>query len=424
METQTLEGVATETENAPEMVKVLVEKRDGRVVDFDPINIISAVKSAFADLDKKIGPQEERLIRDIANQVEAEIKDRYNGPAKIEDIQNLVEHGLIEDHLYDVARTYTNYRLNKDIERAKATDINEAVRRLVDRDEALVRENANKDSNVYSTQRDLLAGAVSKASAFSMLPDAVSNAHMKGDIHFHDADYSPFTAQSNCSLPNYWDMLANGFTLGNAPMGSPNSISIAATQITQIMKDVASSQYGGQTANRADEHFAEYAKKDYDKFLEQAHEIMPDDLPIEIAERQVRMAKAVEPKRLHFEKDRPALPMDEPFDKTSDRLQQLREIWAKIQTRKAIYDAMQTMEYQINSNRVSNGQTPFVTVGFGLGTDWFAREIQRAIFLNRIRGLGSEHHTAIFPKLVFTIKHGVNADPGAPNYELKQLALE
>ena len=209
METQTLEGVATETENAPEMVKVLVEKRDGRVVDFDPINIISAVKSAFADLDKKIGPQEERLIRDIANQVEAEIKDRYNGPAKIEDIQNLVEHGLIEDHLYDVARTYTNYRLNKDIERAKATDINEAVRRLVDRDEALVRENANKDSNVYSTQRDLLAGAVSKASAFSMLPDAVSNAHMKGDIHFHDADYSPFTAQSNCSLPNYWDMLAN-----------------------------------------------------------------------------------------------------------------------------------------------------------------------------------------------------------------------
>ena len=153
-----------------------------------------------------------------------------------------------------------------------------------------------------------------------MLPDAVSNAHMKGDIHFHDADYSPFTAQSNCSLPNYWDMLANGFTLGNAPMGSPNSISIAATQITQIMKDVASSQYGGQTANRADEHFAEYAKKDYDKFLEQAHEIMPDDLPIEIAERQVRMAKAVEPKRLHFEKDRPALPMDEPFDKTSDRL--------------------------------------------------------------------------------------------------------
>lgn len=85
---------------------------------------------------------------------------------------------------------------------------------------------------------------------------------------------------------------------------------------------------------------------------------------------------------------------------------------------------MQTMEYQINSNRVSNGQTPFVTVGFGLGTDWFSREVQRAILLNRIRGLGKEHHTAIFPKLVFTVQHGVNADPGDPNYDLKQLALE
>ena len=85
---------------------------------------------------------------------------------------------------------------------------------------------------------------------------------------------------------------------------------------------------------------------------------------------------------------------------------------------------MQTMEYQINSNRVSNGQTPFVTVGFGLGTDWFAREVQRAILLNRIRGLGKDHHTAIFPKLVFTVRHGVNADPGDPNYDLKQLALE
>lgn len=422
METQVLGAMNATSATTAE--KVLVEKRDGRVVDFDPINIISAVKSAFADLDKKIGPQEEQMIRGIANQVEAEIKERYNGPAKIEDIQNLVEHGLIEDHLYDVARTYTNYRLNKDIERAKATDINEAVSRLVNRDESLVRENANKDSNVYSTQRDLLAGAVSKASAFSMLPDAVSNAHMKGDIHFHDADYSPFTAQSNCSLPNYWDMLANGFTLGNAPMGSPNSISIAATQITQIMKDVASSQYGGQTANRADEHLAEYAKKDYAKFLEQAHEIMPDDLPIEIAERQVTLSKNVEPKRLHFEADRAPLPMDEPFHKEAGRLEQLREVWAKIQTRKAIYDAMQTMEYQINSNRVSNGQTPFVTVGFGLGTDWFSREVQRAIFLNRIRGLGSEHHTAIFPKLVFSVKHGINADEGDPNYDMKQLALE
>ena len=403
--------------------KVLVEKRDGRVVDFDPVNIISAVKSAFADLDKQVGPEEEKLIRGFADQIEGEITERYNGPAKIEDIQNLVEHALIDAHLYDVARAYTNYRLDKDIQRAKATDVNEAVSRFINQDPTLIHENANKDANVYATQRDLLAGAVSKAAAFNMLPPAVANAHMKGDIHFHDADYSPFTAQSNCSLPNFWDMLANGFTLGNAPMASPKSIAIAATQITQIMKDVASSQYGGQTANRADEHLAAYAKKDYEKFLEEARETIPDGMPVEFARRQVENAKANEPAKLHFGSREP-LPMDTPFHTDVDELEQEREILAKVRPRKSIYDAMQTMEYQINSNRVSNGQTPFVTVGFGLGTDWFAREVQRAILLNRIRGLGKDHHTAIFPKLVFTVRHGVNADPGDPNYDLKQLALE
>ncbi|WP_034524149.1 anaerobic ribonucleoside-triphosphate reductase [Bifidobacterium sp. AGR2158] len=420
MEAEVLEAPMTQPKTA---AKVLVEKRDGRIVDFDPVNIIVAVKSAFADLNKEVGPEEERMISDIADQVEGEIKERYNGPARIEDIQNLVEHALIDDHLYEVARTYTTYRLNKDIQRAKATDINEAVKRLVNKDESLVRENANKDSNVYATQRDLLAGAVSKASAFSMLPDAVSNAHMKGDIHFHDADYSPFTSMNNCSLPDFGDMLRHGFALGNAMMDSPKSIGTAATQITQIIKDIAGAQYGGQTVNRADEMLEEYARRDYAKNLNMAQALIPDSMPIEVAEDMVKGLKAQEPDWLHFENREP-LPADTAFDEDLPEIDQLREIYAKIMTRKAIYDAMQTMEYQINSNRVSNGQTPFVTVGFGLGTSWFAREIQRAILLNRIRGLGKDRHTAIFPKLVFTIKHGVNADPGDPNYDLKQLALE
>lgn len=403
--------------------RVLVQKRDGRVVDFDPINIIEAVRSAFQDLDKEVGPQEEQLICDLADQVEGEIQGRYKGPARIEDIQSLVEHGLVEDHLYDVARCYTTYRLNKDIDRAKATDINEAVNRLVNRDPKLVKENANKDSNVYATQRDLLAGAVSKASAFSMLPKDVANAHMKGDIHFHDADYSPFTAMTNCSLPNFANMLKEGFELGNAMMDSPKSIGTAATQITQIIKDIAGDQYGGQTVNRADEMLSEYAKKDYDKHLKMAQAMIPDSMSIAVARDMVDGLKAQEPDNLHFE-GRDPLPQDEPFHADAPELERIREVYAKIMTRKAIYDAMQTMEYQINSNRVSNGQTPFVTVGFGLGTDWFAREIQRAIFLNRIRGLGKDRHTAIFPKLVFTVKHGINADKCDPNYDMKKLALE
>lgn len=424
MEITTLaEPIADAKEADGTAAGIKVEKRDGRVVDFDRLNIYNAIAAAYKELHKPIGGQERRVIEAMVDQVESEIADRYTKPVKIEDIQNLVEHELINEHEYDVARAYTSYRLNRDIERSKATDINEAVKRLTSRDESLVRENANKDSNVYATQRDLLAGAVSKATAFSMLPKDVSNAHMKGDIHFHDADYSPFTAQSNCSLPDFGDMLEHGFALGNAMMDSPKSIMTASTQITQIIKDIASSQYGGQTVNRCDEMMSRYAEIDYRKNLDMASLVMPDGMPLDAAQRLVDALREREPKALHLEEGQTIAP-DVPFDTTVSQLEQLRQIYAKLLTRKAIYDAMQTMEYQINSNRVSNGQTPFVTVGFGLGTSWFAREIQRAILLVRIRGLGKDRHTAIFPKLVFTIRHGVNADPGDPNYDIKQLALE
>ncbi|MEK0307092.1 anaerobic ribonucleoside-triphosphate reductase [Bifidobacterium favimelis] len=402
---------------------IMVEKRDGRIVDFDPVNIMNAIEAAFVDVKTEVGPEEKQEIRTMTQTVQSEIRDRYTNPVKIEDIQTLVEHALVNAHRYETARAYTSYRLDRDIQRAKATDVNEAVHRLTSKDETLVRENANKDANVYATQRDLLAGAVSKASAFSMLPKDVSNAHMKGDIHFHDADYSPFTAETNCSLPNFGDMLEHGFELGNAMMDSPKSIGTAATQITQIIKDIAGSQYGGQTVNRADELLEKYARLDYKKNYAMAEAVLPDEEPVDVARDVVRGLKAREAGWLHLD-DRAPIGEDSPFDLDAPDMVRLRQVYAKILTRKNIYDAMQTMEYQINSNRVSNGQTPFVTVGFGLGTSWFSREIQRAIFLIRIRGLGKDRHTAIFPKLVFTIKHGLNADEGDPNYDMKQLALE
>ena len=425
MDTQVVASRAEErnTSERDSVDGILVEKRDGRIVDFDPVNIMNAIEAAFTDVMHEIGPDDRQEIRRMALTVQSEIRDRYTNPVKIEDIQTLVEHALVNAHLYEIARAYTSYRLDRDIQRAKATDVNEAVHRLTSKDESLVRENANKDANVYATQRDLLAGAVSKASAFSMLPKDVSNAHMKGDIHFHDADYSPFTAETNCSLPNFSDMLEHGFELGNAMMDSPKSIGTAATQITQIIKDIAGSQYGGQTVNRCDEMLDSYARLDYKKNYTMAEAVLPDEEPIEVAKEVVRGLKAREADWLHLD-DREPIGEDAPFDLDAPEMVRLRQVYAKILTRKNIYDAMQTMEYQINSNRVSNGQTPFVTVGFGLGTSWFAREIQRAIFLIRIRGLGKDRHTAIFPKLVFTIKHGLNADEGDPNYDMKQLALE
>ena len=410
-----------------EPVSIMVEKRDGRLVAFDRTCIVSTVSAAYGDLGRKIGPRELRAIDRLAADVESGLREHSavagSAPVRIDEIRNMVEHALIAADQDEVAEAYTSWRRRKDIERAKAGDVNEAVKRLLDRDKSLVNENANKDSKVFATQRDLLAGSVSKALALSMLPADVANAHLKGQIHFHDADYSPFTAMTNCSLPDFSGMLARGFVLGNARMESPRSIGTAATQITQIIKDVAGAQYGGQTVNRCDEMLEPYARLDYRKNLDMARMILLDGMGPDLAEQIVTALKEREPGWLHFEEREP-LPADTPFDEDAPRLVQLRQIYAKILTRKAIYDAMQTMEYQINSNRVSNGQTPFVTVGFGLGISWFAREIQRAIFLNRIRGLGAERRTAIFPKLVFTVKDGLNSRPGDPNYDLKQLALE
>ncbi len=422
--------LAQEREASP--VRALtVEKRDGRTVAFESSKVIASVSAAVVDAGHPLDRIAEDMIIRIAEDVESELTASASvsptlptlPTTSVSHIRSLVEAALVEARAEDVAQAYAATRLDREIARTKATDVNEAVARLTGGDKSLINENANKDSDVYATQRDLLAGAVSKARALSMLPADVSNAHLKGDIHFHDADYSPFTAMTNCSLPDFGNMLEHGFVLGNALMDSPRSIETATTQITQIIKDVAGCQYGGQTVNRCDEMLERYARMDYAKNLDMSTVVLPDDVEVSVAEHVVEALKAREPGWLHFEEREP-LPVDVAFDKDAPRLVQLREIYAKILTRKAIYDAMQTMEYQINSNRVSNGQTPFVTVGFGLGTSWFAREIQRAIFLNRIRGLGAERHTAIFPKLVFTIKHGINADPGDPNYDLKQLALE
>ena len=233
---------------------------------------------------------------------------------------------------------------------------------------------------IFNTQRDLTAGIVGKSIGLKMLPSHVANAHQKGDIHYHDLDYHPYTPMTNCCLIDFKGMLNNGFKIGNADVESPKSIQTATAQISQIIANVASSQYGGCSADRIDELLAPFAERNYEKHLADAQEW------IEGEERQ--------------------------------------KAFAQKKTKKDIFDAMQSLEYEINTLFTSNGQTPFTSLGFGLGTNWFEREIQRAILQIRINGLGIEKRTAIFPKLIFTIKRGVNAQPTDPNYDIKQLALE
>lgn len=364
----------------PETSQMKVIKRDGRHVDFDEQKINEALIKAEKKIHGSLSPLTYEKIQMIADLVVQEIKSRFAENVKIYEIQNIVEHILLEKNEYELAEEYINYRTKRDFARSKATDINFSIEKLINKDQTVVNENANKDSNVFNTQRDLTAGIVGKSIGLKMLPPHIANAHQKGDIHYHDLDYHPYTPMTNCCLIDFKGMLNNGFKIGNAEVESPKSIQTATAQISQIIANVASSQYGGCSADRTDELLAPFAELNYKKHLKDAEEW------IDSPERQKEYAKA--------------------------------------KTKKDIFDAMQSLEYEINTLFTSNGQTPFTSLGFGLRENWFEREIQKAILQIRINGLGSEKRTAIFPKLIFTLKKGVNLNPEDPNYDIKQLALE
>ena len=356
-----------------------IKKRDGRIVDFDATKISTAITKA-AESVAKLSPRDVLTIDHLTDTVTAKIRDRYHDDVEIAEIQTVVEQTLIAAEKYDWAEAYTQYRLKRDLARKQKQDVNYNVARLVNRDKSVVNENANKDSRVFSTQRDLTAGAVAKAIGLKMLPPAVANAHLRGDIHWHDLDYTPFMAETNCCLIDFDYMLNHGFSIGNAEVEPAHSIQVAVTQMTQIIANVASSQYGGCSSDRTDQVLAPFAEKNYQKHLREFGDVIDDPTTLK--------ALAVK------------------------------------QTKKDIYDALQTLEYQVNTLYSTQGQTPFVTVGFGLGTSWIEREIQKDILKIRILGLGKERRTAIFPKLVFTLKRGLNLNSEDPNYDIKQLAIE
>ncbi|MGT2547671.1 anaerobic ribonucleoside-triphosphate reductase [Streptococcus milleri] len=370
--------IALKEETIQGFADIYVEKRDGRRVAFDADKIYKALVKASQEVTT-MTPLLEAKLEGITNKIVAEVIERFPAGVKIYEIQNIVEHELLQANEYAIAESYITYRTQRDFARSKATDINFTIGKLLNKDQAVVNENANKDSDVFNTQRDLTAGIVGKSIGLQMLPPHVANAHQKGDIHYHDLDYSPYTPMTNCCLIDFKGMLKNGFKIGNAEVESPKSIQTATAQISQIIANVASSQYGGCSADRIDEVLAPYAEKNYEKHLKDAREWV-------VPEKQEEFA------------------------------------WEK--TKKDIYDAMQSLEYEINTLFTSNGQTPFTSLGFGLGTNRFEREIQKAILQIRIKGLGSEHRTAIFPKLIFTLKRGLNLEPDSPNYDIKQLALE
>ena len=346
-----------------------VKKNDGYQMPFGLYKIIHILQQM------NISTSDQELIM-------AQLADSWAGQDQVTtaEIRHTLLAVLREQGLNDAADQYLTVRHQQLADWEVQTNPEKRLARLQSKDPTLVHENANKDSNVFNTQRDLTAGTVGKTLGLKMMPEHVAKAHLRGDIHWHDLDYTPWSPMTNCCLIDFKEMLTNGFKIGNAEVESPKSIQTATAQMAQIIANVASSQYGGCSADRIDEVLEPFALRNYEKHLRESAEFIDDP------------------------------------DK--------QERFAKKRTKKDIYDAMQGLEYEINTLFSSQGQTPFTTLGFGLGTSWIAREIQKSILRIRIAGLGREKRTAIFPKLVFTIKRGLNLQPGDPNYDIKQLAVE
>ncbi|AIN18131.1 anaerobic ribonucleoside-triphosphate reductase [Yersinia frederiksenii Y225] len=349
-------------------------KRDGCQVPFDEVRIKEAVERAALAVGVVDADYCATVARVVAQTMENQSK------VDIRDIQTAVENQLMAGQYKQLARAYIEYRHDRDISRELRGRLNQEIRGLVEQsNQALLNENANKDSKVIPTQRDLLAGIVAKHYAKQhILPRDVVLAHERGEIHYHDLDYAPFFPMFNCMLIDLNGMLTQGFKMGNAEIEPPKSISTATAVTAQIIAQVASHIYGGTTINRIDEVLAPFVTESFNK-----HKAVAEEWQIPDAAG-----------------------------------------YAMSRTEKECYDAFQSLEYEVNTLHTANGQTPFVTFGFGLGTSWQSRMIQQAILRNRIAGLGKNRKTAVFPKLVFAIRDGLNHKFGDANYDIKQLALE
>ncbi|QCE35744.1 anaerobic ribonucleoside-triphosphate reductase [Acetobacteraceae bacterium] len=355
-------------------MKPVVVKRDGCQVLFNEIRIREAVQHAAEAAGIDDPDYCVTVAREVASQLEGQKK------VDIREIQEAVENQLMAGPYKKLARVYIEYRHDRDVAREQRGRLTQEISGLLEQNNpALLNENANKDSKVIPTQRDLLAGIVAKHYAKRhFLPRDVVLAHERGEIHYHDLDYSPFFPMFNCMLIDLKGMLTQGFKMGNAEIEPPRSISTATAVTAQIIAQVASHIYGGTTINCIDEILEPYVKISYQKHKQIAQEWGISDV----------------------------------------------EAYAQSRTEKECYDAFQSLEYEVNTLHTANGQTPFVTFSFGLGTSWEARLIQQSILRNRLAGLGKNHKTAVFPKLVFVIRQGVNRTHGDANYDVKQLALE
>lgn len=339
-----------------------VIKRDGKTVDFDSQKIVVAIEKANAAVEP-----EERISEDKIHEIADYVQSKNRRRLLVEDIQDMVEHQLMDAGKFSLAKAYIIYRYRRALVR-KANTTDESILSLIRNDNKdVMEENSNKNAVMASTQRDLIAGEVSKdLTRRIVLPEKITKAHEDGVIHFHDMDYfvQPIF---NCCLINIGDMLDNGTVMNSKLIESPKSFQVACNVMTQIIASVASSQYGGQSVDVR--HLGKYLRRSKDKFTKRAKMVLGEDIDPKILD-------AVVDERL----------------------------------REELKAGVQTIQYQINTLMTTNGQSPFVTLFLNLREgDPYIEEnamIIEEILRQRYQGIKNEkgvYITPAFPKLVYVL---------------------
>ena len=363
-------------------------KRNGAEVPFDITKIITAVTKA----SDSVGGQS-RLTREQITQIAAAVTDQcqaLNRAVSVEEVQDLVENQLMDIQAHDVARHYITYRYVQSLKRQTNTTDERILSLIECQNEEVKQENANKNPTVNSVQRDYMAGEISKdLTARLLLDPEIVKAHQEGLIHFHDSDYFA-QHMHNCDLVNLEDMLQNGTVISGTYIEKPHSFSTACNIATQIIAQVASNQYGGQSISLT--HLAPF---------------------VDVSRKKI--AAEVEAEM-------------EGLDVTPERKKEIVER----RLRNEINRGVQTIQYQVVTLMTTNGQAPFITVFMYLGEARNAQEkadlaiIIEETIRQRYQGVKNEAGvwiTPAFPKLIYVLEED-NIRPGTPYYYLTELAAK
>ncbi len=359
-----------------------VTKRDGRIVEYDRNKIVVAIQKANAEVDRYEQVSEEKIDAIVAG-----IENKHADNLMVEDIQDMIEQKLMSEHKYALAKKYIIYRYTREMVRRANTTDDSIMSLIQNSNKDVMEENSNKNAYIASTQRDLIAGEVSKdLTKRVLLPEKIVKAHEDGVLHFHDMDYF-LQSIFNCCLINIGDMLEHGTVMNGKLIESPKSFQVACTVMTQIISAVASSQYGGQSVDVR--HLGKYLRLTKEKYQQHYREKYGDSVSEEVRESFV-------------------------MDRLHDELR----------------SGVQTIQYQINTLMTTNGQSPFVTIFLYLDQeDPYIEEnamIIEEILKQRIEGIKNEkgvYVTPAFPKLIYVLDEH-NCLKGGKYDDLTRLAVK